>query len=859
MINENIFSNVIFFHPETNKAYCNPIIVTSFQEVGLNQKVIDSIRKCRELDSLYDILTENNIDTTKISLDYQINKDIQEIINQNNWPRYTPYLNSKKIKYLTSRPTNTLIDMTIYNADSIINPRKKDLERLLSMISRQMSTFAYNRIFDKNKCQYIVQNHIAFYKYTSHILELIGTNIITHDLLKNLYTIITNNHNNQSDLSAINVFLGFQIIKFCEYINNSYDRIPLDNFVVNIASILNFLNKVKGYNTFKNTEIITNLSGIQDNRLFLKLFTLCKTDPQSHLDANYDIIKLIMKRIMSDGTLLHEFITEHLGNSNNNIKIMYRYSPGAINYDKEINKLVYECLCTSYLEVFDINTIKCLFLYAESRNKQSMEYKKLLQCYKYKSINGGDATTQEIIKLCQGSRENLSNKVIRDIVKIYLINTNVCSYTAFLLNLQNNLNDMYSSKLHQDLINILHLNDCTEIKTCDKFLVKNFDSINILNSINSNIIDDFEQLKSVSLYCCSLLLNHYEKNRIATYCDTCLLNAIEYFFHHLKQYLLNQQQQQQQNAYINSTMYSYLVVLFKLISASYSKNPSNKESKYGLLVRLSYELSKNVCNKLEFIELIFDECLISQPDFPKLLKSLFNGSMKEIVTFGGKNNDTFLRRSVSVILKNSSPLYLVQRIRKVNELVNAYLKEFGNEGQEEIGNFVIECLIATFYNLSQENNNLMQLVNFNHCLDLLSLDIKPKIMINYEYATVNFQVYASIHIENCYKNHKDKDFFNNLLTPKTPITLNHDSHNNNITVKKPIVSHMQIQKVYYWFLNNSRSANNAILNTFNRIFMQPTYFESTNERIMIPAKDKQICAGLITTMVLFLWSVRKSK
>lgn len=857
MINENMFSNVIFFHPQTNKAYCNPIIVTGFQEVGLSQKVIDSIRKCRELDSLYDILTENNIDTTKISLDYHINKDIQEIINQNNWPRYTPYLNSKKIKYLTSRPTSAVIDMTIYNAESIINPRKKDLERLLSMISRQISSFAYHRIFDKSKCQQIVQNHNGFYKYTGHILELIGTNIITHDLLKNLYKIISNNHNNPTDLSTINVFLGFQIIKFCEYINSSYDRIPLDNFVVNIASILNFLNKVKGYNTFKNTEIITNLSGIQDNRLFLKLFTLCKTDPRNHLDANYDIIKLIMKRIMSDGTLLHEFITEHLDDSNNNLKIMYRYAPGEINYHKEINKLVYECLCTSYLEVFDINTVKCLFLYAESRNKQSMEYKILLQCYKYKSVNGDGATTQEIIKLCQENRKNLSDKVIRDIVKIYHINTNICSYTAFLLNLQNNLNNMHSSKLHQDLINILHLNDCAEIKTCNKFRTDNFDSVNILNSINSNIIDNFEQLKSVSLYCCSLLLNHYENNRIAIYCDACLLNAIEYFSHHLRQYLLNQQQEQQ-NAYINSTIYSYLVALFKLISASYSKNPLNKESKYGLLVRLSYELSKNVCNKLEFIELIFDECLINQPNFYKLLKSLFNNSMKEIVTFSGKNNDTFLRRSVSVILKNSSPLYLVQRIKKVDELVNAYLKEFGNEGQEEIGNFVIECLIETFYNLSQECNNLMKLINFSNCLDLLSSDIKPKIMINYKYATVNFQVYASIHIENCYKNHKDKEFFNNLVVSKTPITLNHDNYNK-VIVKKSILSHLSMQKVYYWMLNNSRSANNTILNTFNRIFMQPTYLESQNERIIIPARDKQICVCLITTMTLVLWSMRKSK
>lgn len=732
MNNYNLLDNIIF-HPNTILAYKNPIIVVEFNQKDHSETVINDIKNCRELDVLYDILAQNNIDTKKLALTYYINVDAYALINQipqiNKFTpvtQFTPILNNEKLKYFNSNACKGLfVDLSIYSEESINGLNQKGLKRLLFLASKKITEKEFNITFNKDiiekntteKSDNNNNNNNQYLTQFVHILNLIGIRIITDDLLDELVRAISDLPNKIRE--KIHEVLKNIIIQLCTGINAGIcNQISDSDALALIIRVINFANKTTKYHNY-DTLIITWDSLNINNKIFLELFkNVFKILIKLNQNIVNVVIKLVMSKIIEDDMLLQEFITEYLNKSPQNC------------HDE-----VYKCLINKKCQVQNIKIIENLIEFVDTmltkkcviRNSFTVsnknKYKEIFRNYYY-SQNDSKEVFFSLLSYDKFKRVNLFIK--KELIKIYGLKENKEEYLNLLLNL-NGVNGSFE----QEIINVIGLNNCDlSFKECIKF--ENHDII--LPGIQNNL--------TLELLIC-FLCEMYTKRGLK-YCETCLEKSIDYYFTNLKKYDTCQINFLKLAELVQKYHYDYCI-----------------SSRFVKLIKNIHEL---MCHfNQDFIDTLLNilEPTHMHSQFNEIIKSISNiPSIRATIMTYRKEKETFLQLLVKMIF-NAKIYTIKEKIMYVNDIVPWYLNNYGTEDNTMIGNYVFKCLIEDFCTYAYSTDCIYN--TFYGYVNDLGLLIKPKILINDSYVEISAKNYVEMYIKHCSEKQDCDPFYKKLL------------------------------------------------------------------------------------------------
>jgi len=750
----------VIFHPNSEIAYNNPIVVTHFNTCNLEKNIIEEIKNCNELDILYDILAKNNINYDKLDLQYYKDIKVIKIIDDYKFTkRYVPKLTKEKITYFLSQSENIKIDMTIYDYDAAKKLTLKSKKKLLDLSKRKIThNFYENLVFNKDRCIKIM---FEKYSYVLHVLKLLGHTLITNDellvcLSKTCYCYEENVNN------IIKKYLETLVLEYCDNINNinenlnDYDEVckqivAISNLALSFDKNLDyryfFVNYVNSVLPFTNN-IIDNLNNIQNIELFLHLFKyLFDLKHNKNTNINVNFVKLILQKIASNEEFLYKFITNYLNNTNYQDFVW-------------IPEVIVKYLCENNHIITDIKIIENLLKYVNSlkicdNNKDIKKYKKLFSTYNYVSING-DAADEITKMLCNMNFRHAEMPLLRYIIKKYKIHNNNFIYVTLLLHLSAYDMNLNNKKLHQDLFNALSLNNCTpEVSTCNNFLTK-----------DKCIMEDkktFDFFKSVVLYSCNIILNHWGNPKLGLKCcNTCLINSISYSFTQITDYviLLNENKTYE---YVDELKEDFIKKIVQIIRTSIIKNNSSTPIQRNIISK-TYELAKHLYTTEELIDLILINTLcVANSNCEKLILALYGEeTLVDIFKYNFQDN-TFLQKLVTKLF-SCADMYTLKPIAiMVNNLVLEYIKIFGIENEKMIGNYITKEVLEKFYALKLESKDLLHPLKLNEVFKSFDKSIEPKITIEGNFISTCFINYADIYIKSQYKNDINISFFDGIL------------------------------------------------------------------------------------------------
>lgn len=731
--NEKIIYDTIV-NPSINLAYRNPIIITEFNTNKVESKLVPIIQNCRELDILYEILSENNVSCSGLNLRYCIDKNILQIIEgyekMGNLLRYTPILTKKKLKYFCGQNANVMFDLTIYNKESINNLSKKYLNLLLNLASRMKITNSLkDLIFNKQKIS--INDASACGEINSilvpYVVELLGSRILTIINLRDLFEF----QQSKYFYKQINSLLYIQIVQYFNEINLqngvNYKKSDFINTIINIIDYTENLLSLYTYCKPDVIKILSSLNVIQDVELFWELFSNVINKNIKIKDfCLMELTKIIFSKITSNPKYLTTFIKTFLPcltYPNQSSKI-----PALLSNNCDI---VYQYFKNVNLNIEDPNILEELVNYINSRYKFNQNSNNIKDVKLLNNLLYVQSDAQQVI--CDLLQKNLVWIIKRKLIKIYKLDSDEQMYLELLLHLQSCGNN--TNEILKEIEKVLKLCSC--------------------NSKTQSDILENDYIKNDIILLEKILLHLYYLTQLCQIpsmrpCSTCLDKNIKLCTTEYKNYIKNIKKEDN-NDEIQRVTNEFLPKLFSIINNN------------NLLIPI-YD---NFASELDATKLFIETFLLH----PKLhinkcserfhfLFSKFKPEMINIITKYENEGFNLLPKIITYLFSfadKSNYKGIILAIQDCKRLYNDNIKH--DEGNYQ-GNHIVHELFGMYYKVFGKDNLYVSddlRKDFQQSIEKFS-DLKAKINLGANDQSENKEIDISLYeYAKLYVNHLENN------------------------------------------------------------------------------------------------------